>query len=145
MSGVLAHGEIAQQRLHWLAGVRGFELANSRDAAGIGPTMAAVSADPKMIGQRPKEPQDCSLSARLPRATERVWWRKERHCGCPDGRSKHTNPTSGRCARGWTAEACAEAGNIERTIEIVVEAEQLIYETNAFPNAASMISTISNN
>ena len=39
---------------------------------------AALSADPKMIGQRPKEPQDCSLSARLPGATERVWWRKER-------------------------------------------------------------------
>lgn len=41
------------------------------------------------------------------------------------------------------AETCAEAGNIEKAIEIALDVEQLIYEVNTFLNAASMINRIS--
>ncbi len=40
------------------------------------------------------------------------------------------------------AEACAEAGNTEKAIEIVLDVEQLTYEVNTFLNAASMIHRI---
>ena len=40
------------------------------------------------------------------------------------------------------AEACANAGNIEKGIEIALDVEQLIYEVNTFLNAASMIHRI---
>ena len=40
------------------------------------------------------------------------------------------------------AEACANAGNIEKAIEIALDVEQLIYEVNTFLNAASMIHRI---
>lgn len=41
------------------------------------------------------------------------------------------------------AEACAEAGNVEKGIEIALDVEELIYEVNTFLNAASMINRIS--
>ena len=41
------------------------------------------------------------------------------------------------------AQACADAGNIEKGIEIALDVEQLIYEVNTFLNAASMINRIS--
>jgi hypothetical protein len=41
------------------------------------------------------------------------------------------------------AEACAENGNTEKAIEIVLDLEQLIYEVNTLLNAASMINRIS--
>ena len=41
------------------------------------------------------------------------------------------------------AETCAEAGNIEKAIEIALDVEQLIYEVNTFLNAASVINRIS--
>jgi len=41
------------------------------------------------------------------------------------------------------AEACAEAGNIEKAIEIALDVEQLTYEINTFLNTASMINRIS--
>jgi hypothetical protein len=41
------------------------------------------------------------------------------------------------------AEACAEAGNVEKGIEIALDAEQLIYEVNTFLNAASLMNRIS--
>lgn len=41
------------------------------------------------------------------------------------------------------AEACANAGNIEKAIEIALDVEQLIYEVNTFLNAASLINRIS--
>jgi hypothetical protein len=41
------------------------------------------------------------------------------------------------------AEVCAEAGNVEKAIEIALDIEQLIYEVNTFLNAASMINRIS--
>lgn len=44
---------------------------------------------------------------------------------------------------GKAAEACADAGNIEKAIEIALDVEQLIYEVNTFLNAASMINRIS--
>lgn len=44
---------------------------------------------------------------------------------------------------GKAAEACADAGNIEKTNEIALDVEQLIYEVNTFLNAASMIDWIS--
>jgi hypothetical protein len=41
------------------------------------------------------------------------------------------------------AETCAEAGNVEKGIEIALDIEQLIYEVNTFLNAASLINRIS--
>ena len=40
------------------------------------------------------------------------------------------------------AEACANAGNVEKGIEVVLDVEQPIYEVNTFLNAASMIHRI---
>ena len=40
------------------------------------------------------------------------------------------------------AEACANAGNIKKGIEIALDVEQLIYEVSTFLNAASMIHRI---
>jgi hypothetical protein len=40
------------------------------------------------------------------------------------------------------AEACAEAGNIAKAIEIALDVEQLIYEVNTFLNAASLMNRI---
>lgn len=40
------------------------------------------------------------------------------------------------------AEACADAGNIEKAIEIALDVEQLTYEVNTLLNAASMIHRI---
>jgi hypothetical protein len=40
------------------------------------------------------------------------------------------------------AEVCAEAGNLDKAIEIVLDVEQLIYEVNTFLNAASMMHRI---
>jgi len=37
------------------------------------------------------------------------------------------------------AQACADAGNLGKAIEIVLDVEQLIYEVNTFLNAASMM------
>ena len=41
------------------------------------------------------------------------------------------------------AQACADAGNIEKGIEIALDVEQPIYEVNTFFNAASLINRIS--
>ena len=41
------------------------------------------------------------------------------------------------------AQACANAGNVEKGIEVALDVEQLIYEVNTFLNAASMINRIS--
>lgn len=40
------------------------------------------------------------------------------------------------------AEACAEAGNVDKAVEISLDIEQLIYEVSTFLNAASMINRI---
>jgi hypothetical protein len=40
------------------------------------------------------------------------------------------------------AEACAEAGSIEKAIEIALDIEQLVYEVNTFLNAASLMNRI---
>ncbi|MDO8875439.1 MAG: hypothetical protein Q8M24_16210 [Pseudolabrys sp.] len=40
------------------------------------------------------------------------------------------------------AEACAEAGNVDKAVEIALDVEQLIYEVTTFLNAASMINRI---
>ena len=37
------------------------------------------------------------------------------------------------------AEACAEAGNPEKGVTIVLDVEQLVYEVNTFLNAASLL------
>ena len=37
------------------------------------------------------------------------------------------------------AQACADAGNVEKGVEIALDVEQLIYEVNTFLNAASLI------
>ena len=37
------------------------------------------------------------------------------------------------------AEACADAGNIQKGVEIALDVEQVLYEVNTFLNAASMI------
>jgi hypothetical protein len=40
------------------------------------------------------------------------------------------------------AEACADAGNVEKGVEFALDVEQLVYEVNTFLNAASMINRI---
>ena len=40
------------------------------------------------------------------------------------------------------AQACVDAGNVEKGIEVALDVEQLIYEVNTFLNAASMINRI---
>lgn len=40
------------------------------------------------------------------------------------------------------ADACAEAGNVEKGVEVALDVEQLIHEVNTFLNAASMINRI---
>lgn len=40
------------------------------------------------------------------------------------------------------AQACADAGNIEKAIEIALDVEQLIYEVTTFLNAASLMNRI---
>ena len=37
------------------------------------------------------------------------------------------------------ANACVDAGNIEKAIEIALDVEQLIYEVNTFLNSANLI------
>jgi hypothetical protein len=41
------------------------------------------------------------------------------------------------------AQACADAGNVEKGMEIALDIEQLVYEVNTFLNAASLINRIS--
>jgi hypothetical protein len=96
------------------------------------------------------EPEDCSLFARLPAGTERQWWRKEPTMDAElvEATLKmHVKEMRERleCAAGIgkAAQACADAGNIEKAIEIALDVEQLIYEVNTFLNAASMINRIS--
>jgi hypothetical protein len=40
------------------------------------------------------------------------------------------------------AEACAEAGQIEKGVEVALNVEQLLYEVNTFLNAASLINRL---
>jgi len=40
------------------------------------------------------------------------------------------------------AEACADAGNVGKGIEVALDVEELVYEVNTFLNAASMINRI---
>jgi hypothetical protein len=40
------------------------------------------------------------------------------------------------------ADACAEAGSIEKAIEAALDIEQVVYEVNTFLNAASMMHRI---
>ena len=40
---------------------------------------------------------------------------------------------------GKAAEACSEAGNVDKGVEVALDVEQLLYEVNTFLNAASMI------
>ena len=40
------------------------------------------------------------------------------------------------------AEACADAGNVEKGIEVALDVEELICEVNTFLNAASMINRL---
>jgi hypothetical protein len=41
------------------------------------------------------------------------------------------------------ADTCAEAGNIEKAIEIALDVEQLVYDVSTLLNAASTINRIS--
>lgn len=40
------------------------------------------------------------------------------------------------------AEACADADNVEKGIEVALDVEELVYEVNTFLNAASMINRL---
>jgi hypothetical protein len=42
------------------------------------------------------------------------------------------------------AEACSDAGNVEKGIEIALDVEQLTYEANTLLNAASLINRLGN-
>ena len=95
-----------------------------------------------MIRKGTNEPQDCSASTGLRRGTERV-------CGAMDAHileatlKMHIDETRQRLEQAVgiarAAQACVEAGNFEKAIEIVLDVEQLIYEVNTFLNAASMM------
>lgn len=41
------------------------------------------------------------------------------------------------------AQACADAGNIEKGLEIALDIEQLVYEVETLLNAASLVNRIS--
>jgi hypothetical protein len=41
------------------------------------------------------------------------------------------------------AQACADAGQIDKGVEVALDLEQLVYEVNTFLNAASMINRLS--
>jgi hypothetical protein len=41
-----------------------------------------------------------------------------------------------------SAQACADAGNIEKAVEIANDVEQLLYEANTILNAASLMNRI---
>jgi hypothetical protein len=41
------------------------------------------------------------------------------------------------------AQICADAGNVEKGVEIALDVEQLVYEVNTLLNAASLINRIS--
>jgi hypothetical protein len=43
------------------------------------------------------------------------------------------------------AEACAQAGNPEKGVTIMLDVEQLVYEVNTFLNAASLLSRCASN
>jgi hypothetical protein len=43
------------------------------------------------------------------------------------------------------AEACADAGNVEKGIEVALDVEQLVYEVNTIFNAVSLFSRIAKN
>ena len=43
---------------------------------------------------------------------------------------------------GAAANTCAEAGNIQKAIEIALDVEQLVYEVNTLLNSASLIHRI---
>lgn len=40
------------------------------------------------------------------------------------------------------AQACADAGNVEKGIEVALDIEQLVYEVSTFLNAASLINRL---
>jgi hypothetical protein len=40
------------------------------------------------------------------------------------------------------ADACAEAGHLDKAIEIALDVEQLVYEVSTFLNAASLINRV---
>jgi hypothetical protein len=44
---------------------------------------------------------------------------------------------------GRAAKVCAEEGNVAKAVEIVLDVEQLAYESNNLLNAASMLNRIS--
>jgi hypothetical protein len=74
------------------------------------------------------------------RRTHDARHRRYRHYRLPQGGA----PALGR---GGTdrraAEACAEAGNPQKGVEVVLDVDQLIYEANTFLNSASLLSRIS--
>jgi hypothetical protein len=43
------------------------------------------------------------------------------------------------------AEACADAGNVEKGVEVALDTEQLVYEVNTLLNAASITNRIARN
>jgi hypothetical protein len=43
------------------------------------------------------------------------------------------------------AEACSDAGNIEKGVEIALDVEQLVHEVNTLLGAATLIKRLSNN
>ena len=102
-----------------------------------------------LVAWAQKSKKIARLSARLPGAAEREWWRKDAAMDATileatlkmhlvEMRERLDRATSIAKA----AEACAEAGNIEKAIEIALDIEQLTYEVNTFLNAASMIHRI---
>ena len=99
-----------------------------------------------MIRIGPKQPQHCSEFSRLRSQTERVWssWR-HRDDPIADFLKYIRERLDEAAAIAKAAEACAQAGNPEKGVTIMLDVEQLVYEVNTFLNAASLLNRCAGN
>ena len=56
--------------------------------------------------------------------------------------SEMRNRLDSAASIGAAAHTCAEAGNIQKAIEIALDVEQLVYEVNTLLNSASLLHRI---
>ena len=124
-------------------------LASSYGSAG--PAFTHTSRENFMIGMARYEPQDCSLSTRLPAQVERHCAQKKE--GTMDRttiepaikmllteiHAKLNEAT--RIAK--AAEACALAGSVAEGVTVSMDIEQLIYEADRLQGSASLLNRLS--
>jgi hypothetical protein len=67
-----------------------------------------------------------------------------------NGTPLKSRPISRKCGVGWSrtasvarvAEACSDAGNVEKGNEVALDIEELVHEVSIFLNAASLFSRL---